>query len=72
MNTDPMLQRLDAIDRRLERIEALLSEVETLRSALQHERDSRAALADQTAWLIESLGETRLELRRERESSKPN
>jgi hypothetical protein len=68
MEPDQVLKRLDAIDERLSRIEQALPDIEALRSALQHERDSRASLADQTAWLIESLGEARLELRRVRDA----
>ena len=69
MEPDQVLRKLEAIDERLSRIEQALPEIESLRSALQHERDSREALADQTTWLIENLGEARMQLRRLRESS---
>lgn len=63
MDLSHLMQRLDSIDQRLSRIEQRLEEVDTLREALQHERDSRGALAEQTTWLIETLGEARKEVR---------
>ena len=63
MDQADLARRLDAIDARLERIETDLAGAERLREALQHERDSRRALAEQTSWLIEVLGEARKEVR---------
>lgn len=63
MNLDPIHERLAAIESRLANIERGLAEASQLRSALQHEIDSRRQLAEQAAYLLEQLGESRRELR---------
>lgn len=60
---DRLDARLDDVVARLDRVTGALDEAERLRESLRYERDARRALADQTTWLIEVLGETRKELR---------
>ncbi len=55
--------RLDAMVQRLDQLGSLVSEAASLRAQLAHEIDSRRALADQTRWLIEVLGEARKQVR---------
>jgi septal ring factor EnvC (AmiA/AmiB activator) len=63
MEQADLTRRLDAIDARLERLDRSLAEADRLREALDHERQSRRELAEQAQWLVETLGETRRELR---------
>lgn len=67
MDLADLARSIEALDARLARLEERLGprldEADRLRDALQHERDSRHALAEQARWLIEMLGETRKELR---------
>jgi len=60
---DAILARLDAIDARLDALEGVTAEAADLRARLAHETESRAALAEQTSWLIEVLGDARKEVR---------
>lgn len=61
---DPELaRRLDDLAARLERVESSLLRERDLADRLAHEERSRRELADQTAYLIEFLGEARQEIR---------
>ena len=62
MDTDPIFERLAAIESRLLRLEAALAEADRLREALEHERESRRQLAEQAAYLLEQLGDARREV----------
>lgn len=62
---DALAARLEEIGSRLDRIEGTLAaDVGALREKLDYERESRKALAEQTSWLIEVLGDARKEVRR--------
>jgi predicted transcriptional regulator len=58
-----LVRRLDELAARLDRIESVLLREGDLRERLAHEERARRELADQTAWLIEFLGEARQEIR---------
>ena len=73
MDATDLANRLAELSSQLAEVVARLSRIEqavdheagALREALQHERDSRRALADQTTWLIEALGDARRRLDRQ-------
>ena len=55
--------RLEVMAARLAALERIAGEATELRARLEHEIASRLALAEQTAWLIEVLGEARKQVR---------
>lgn len=63
MTGNDIPSRLDAIEARLSRIEQAIGDSARLREQLQHEIESRRALAEQTAYLLEKLGEARREVK---------
>lgn len=63
MTGNDIPSRLDAIEARLSRIEQAIGDTARLREQLQHEIESRRALAEQTAYLLEKLGEARREVK---------
>lgn len=63
MTGNDIPSRLDAIEARLSRIEQAIGDSARLREQLQHEIESRKALAEQTAYLLEKLGEARREVK---------